>query len=284
MLHCIALRAGRSFEVKITVDDDFDLDAIASSGQCFRWRKYPDGSYCILSQGNCLKIKQTKEPQVFQCSCGEKKFKEFWFDYFDLGTKYRTIRQSVPASDKFLYAATRHETGIRILHQDPWEMLITFIISQRKSIPAIKTAVEALCNKAGHLMKRAGKNIPMYTFPTPKELSRLSMEDLNACGLGYRSRYVYDVARSVAGKHVLQEMDQLSDEDLFQKLMTLTGVGKKVAHCVMLFGYHRLNAFPRDVWINRILEEKYPQGFPYDQYSPYNGIMQQYMFEYYRKK
>lgn len=163
-------------------------------------------------------------------------------------------------------------------------MLITFIISQRKRIPAIKTAVEALCRRAGRVMKRAGKSSVMYAFPTPKELGRLSIEDLNQCGLGYRSPYVYDVARVVASKRGMQGMEQLNDEDLFQKLIGLTGVGKKVASCVMLFGYHRLNAFPRDVWINRILEEKYPQGFPLEHYAPYNGIMQQYMFEHYRKK
>lgn len=270
--------------MNITVDDDFNLDVIAESGQCFRWHKNLDGSYNILSQGKFLQVKQHVESKAIECSCSEEEFYHFWSDYFDLKTCYKAIRQAVPASDAFLFAAAQQETGIRILHQDPWEMLITFIISQRKSIPAIKKSVEALCRKAGSELKILDGTI-MHTFPTPGELSKLSMEDLNECGLGYRSRYVYDVTQVVATSQFdMLGIEKLDDDNLCRTLQTLTGVGKKVANCVMLFGYHRLNAFPQDVWINRILEDKYPQGFSFDAYKPYNGVMQQYMFEYYRQR
>lgn len=269
--------------MKITVDDDFNLDAIAESGQCFRWHKNSDGSYNIISQEKILCIRQSQNSKVIECSCTEEEFQSFWYDYFDMKTCYQDIRKSVPKTDPFLFAAAQQEIGIRILHQDPWEMLITFIISQRKSIPAIKKAVEALCSKAGRRIEGPSGTL-MYAFPTATELEKLSIEELNECGLGYRSRYVYEVAQMVSTKRFdMTAIQSLDDAALFQILQTLTGVGKKVANCVMLFGYHRLNAFPQDVWINRILDEKYPDGFSFTAYKPYNGVMQQYMFEFYRR-
>ena len=267
----------------INIEDDFSLDAIADSGQCFRWHLNSDGSYYIISKGKLLKAQQDKHSKSIHLDCSEEDFRCFWNEYFDLDTSYQKIRAIVPPSDGFLFSAAQQETGIRILHQDVWEMLITFIISQRKSIPAIKKAVEAVCERSGEpLVLQDGTK--MYSFPTPEALSNLSLEDLKQCGLGYRSRYVYEVAQTIAHNAFnLQAIEKFDDDTLFKLLQTLTGVGKKVANCVMLFGYHRLNAFPQDVWINRILDDKYPNGFSFDAYKPYNGVMQQYMFEYYRR-
>lgn len=268
----------------IMIEDDFDLDIIAESGQCFRWQKQPDGSYTIISRDKVLDIRCTDRKNVYSCTCDHREFDEFWYHYFDLHTCYREIRHRIPRSDVFLFDAARETRGIRILGQDPWEMLITFIISQRKSIPAIKKAVEAICLKAGRkIAVRKGEVV--YSFPDPGALSCLSMQELNECGLGYRSPYVYETARAIAGGRLdLDKIAAADDEILLQELLRMPGVGKKVANCVLLFAYHRLDSFPRDVWIERILEEYYPDGFDFERYRPYNGIMQQYMFAYFRNR
>ena len=176
-----------------------------------------------------------------------------------------------------------HEKGIRIVRQDPWEMLITFIISQNKNIPAIRKSVEKLAEMCGE--ERVDQSGAAYfAFPTPDALAGLREEQLRECGLGYRCRYVREAAAAVADGCL--DLLSLKFQDEYTAMMAqtgLTGVGKKVASCVSLFGLHHLNAFPIDVWIKRILEEQYPNGYPFEEYSPYNGVYQQYMFEYYRR-
>ena len=162
-------------------------------------------------------------------------------------------------------------------------MLISFIISQRKNIPAIKASIEKLCKLAGEEIGEDARVGIIYSFPTPDKLASLSMEELSSCSLGYRDKYVHQAALDVASGAVdLESWVNLEDDTLMEKLLSLYGVGVKVANCEILFGYHRLDAFPKDVWINRVLDLKYPDGFMFDKYAPYNGIMQQYLFFYSR--
>ena len=180
----------------------------------------------------------------------------------------------------FLLQNIRRE--ILILRQDPWEMLITFIISQNKNIPAIRRSVEKLAVLCGmEMTNRAG--VRYFAFPTPDALAELQDDQLKECGLGYRCRYVREAAQAVADSRLdLPGLKELDEETAMTTLTGLAGVGKKVASCVSLFGLHHLNSFPIDVWIKRILEEQYPEGYSFDEYSPYNGVYQQYMFDYYR--
>ena len=162
-------------------------------------------------------------------------------------------------------------------------MLISFIISQRKNIPAIKASIEKLCAMAGNVIKEDVDGNPIYSFPTPEKLAELSLDQLSSCSLGYRDKYVQKAAIDVASGVVdLKAFESLDDEALMEELLKLFGVGVKVANCEILFGYHRLDAFPKDVWINRVLENHYLNGFMFDKYAPYNGIMQQYLFFYSR--
>ena len=162
-------------------------------------------------------------------------------------------------------------------------MLISFIISQRKNIPAIKASIEKICRLAGEEICEDERVGVVYSFPTPDKLAALSMEELSSCSLGYRDKYVHQAALDVCSGAVdLESWVNLDDAALMEKLISLYGVGVKVANCEILFGYHRLDAFPKDVWINRVLDLKYPDGFMFDQYAPYNGIMQQYLFFYSR--
>ena len=161
-------------------------------------------------------------------------------------------------------------------------MLITFIISQNKNIPAIRRCVELLAETCGE-RKTDIKGRDYCAFPTPTAKSALPESDLASCKLGYRSKYIRAVSESVLNKEI--SLNQLADADektTISELTRLYGVGVKVANCVSLFGFHHIDAFPIDVWIKRILKQEYPNGYPYEKYSPYNGIYQQYMFAYYR--
>ena len=266
----------------VAFEDDLDLDKIAESGQCFRWKKTEKDMWQIITGKEILYIKEI-EKGLFDFDCTEDAYENVWKNYFDMQQSYAEIRSMISLQkDLFLYQAAEYGKGIRILRQDPWEMLISFIISQRKSIPAIKTAIEKLCEMAGDAIRVSNGEI-RYTFPTPDQMIILTKEQLEKCGLGYRTGYIQAAVHRVISAEIdLNQVDQLADQELLEKLSEFYGVGNKVANCTMLFGYHRLDSFPKDVWINRVLEHEYAAGYPYEQYCPYNGVMQQYMFLYYR--
>lgn len=270
----------------LNIEDDFDLDRIAESGQCFRWTRMEEGekpAYRIIRGGECLYIEKSGR-NSYVLSCGEEEFHRIWEHYFDLEENYRAIRERIDREkDPFLWKASRQEKGIRILRQDPWEMLITFIISQNRNIPAIRRSVEMLAEAAGE-EKTDRKGRSYYAFPRPKALAGMDEDGLKACRLGYRCRYVSEAAKAVAsGRFNPEGLKDADEETAIRALTELCGVGVKVANCVSLFGLHHIDAFPKDVWVKRILEKEYPEGYPFDDYSPYNGIYQQYMFAYYRE-
>ncbi len=273
----------------LTIQDDFDLGKIADSGQCFRFNEVPgSGSgnagvvhkrYSVAAVNRHLFVTELGQDR-YEFGCSEDEFESFWKRYFDLDISYSDIRGKInKEKDSYLYNASEYGKGIRILRQDPWEMLISFIISQRKNIPAIKASIEKLCALAGDVICEDEEIGKIYSFPTPEQLSSLSLEQLSGCSLGYRDKYVHQAALDVVSGAVdLQALERASDDRLMEELLKLYGVGVKVANCEILFGYHRLDAFPKDVWINRVLETRYPEGFPFDDYAPYNGVMQQYLF------
>ena len=260
--------------------DSLDIKKIADSGQTFRMSPVPDLSLksghdiyrCIAGDKVCLAGGGKVYYRSPEEDCPEND--AFWKRYFDLDTDYESFIGSVDPEDSYLTAAAEFGRGIRILRQDPWEMLITFIISQRRSIPSIKTCVEALCRRWG---KPVGDGL--HAFPTPEELSAASLSELSECSLGYRAEYVYLAAQGVCSGAVdLASMGNMTDAELFDSLTALRGVGPKVANCVSLFGFYRIGAFPIDVWIDRVLKEYYPDGFPMNRYEGFAGVMQQYMF------
>ena len=265
-----------------TIEDDFDLSGIAESGQCFRWEAADDGAYRIIALDRCVYVTGAGG-RNYLFECGEKEFAAVWEPYFDLKQSYRDIRERIDRNaDPFLYKAAGREKGIRILRQDPWEMLITSVITQNRNIPAIRRSVEMICGMCGD-RKTDSRGQDYYAFPSPENLARLTEEDQLKCRLGYRAKYVRAAAEAVAsGKISLPELRAMPWRDAVRELTGLYGIGEKVACCVALFGLHMLDAFPRDVWINRVLQNEYPQGYPFETYSPYNGVYQQYMFYYCR--
>ena len=266
-----------------------DMKKIADSGQIFRFNVYDD-EFSLVAGDKLLFIKEDKNGYILSCS--EKEFNEFWLDYFDLSLDYGDFEKNIPETDVFLKDAAKYSYGIMILNQDKWEMLISFIISQRKSIPAIKSSIEKLAKVYGkkidmkipEFIKNIDADTEFYTFPTPKELANADIEALNACSLGYRSPYIEASAKAVYRKDIdLNAIDSLDDEELLKALMSLKGVGIKVANCVALFGYHRIAAFPIDVWIKRMIDEHYDGEFPLELYKGYAGVIQQYIFYYGRE-
>ena len=265
----------------ITINDpDFDIQKIADSGQCFRLRKNAINGYTLIAHGRVLSIRQTPEGCVLNCE--QVEFDALWRSYFDLDTDYAAIRAKADPEDSFLQHACDYGMGIRMLWQDPWEMLISFIISQRKNIPSIQYCIEVLSARYGDLLEDTGE-ARLYAFPSAQRLAALNEQEFLACSLGYRAKYVLAAARMVAsGALDLGAIAALPDDALFSALLTVPGVGEKVANCVMLFGYHRLSRFPRDVWIIRVEEREYGGAFPLERYPFDAGALQQYIFYYAR--
>ena len=266
--------------IQIEIPDDFDLEKTAACGQCFRAKPIDGGMFRFVSRENVVYIQKIGEHQ-FSVSCNEDEWKEIWSGYFDLDRSYRDLYYGEREKHDFVRKAMDCGRGIRILRQDPWEMLVTFIISQRKSIPAISKSVEALALKYGHSIKTDHETV--YSFPAPGDMASASEEELLECGLGYRAPYIYDaVHKALSGRLDLKAMADYSDEELFQELQTVHGVGKKVANCICLFGYGRMSRVPVDVWISRAVEEDCHGEDPFGLFGENAGIVQQYVF-YYKK-
>jgi len=281
------------------IEDDFDLAKIADSGQCFRWEQAEiPASYRIITGADCIYVTDLGEGLFrfewsglsgqdgsIQKSGQDRCIPKRWFDYFDFATDYRSIRAKIdPEEDPYLWRASEAGRGIRILQQDPWEMLISFIISQNKNIPGIRRCIEALARLCGE-RRTDCRGEEYYAFPTPEAVAACSEEDLAGCKLGYRSKYVLAAARAVLDASIdLDSLLETSEQETIEALTGIYGVGVKVANCVSLFGLHHVDAFPVDVWIRRILEAEYPGGFPFDRYHPYCGIYQQYLFAYARNQ
>jgi len=265
---------------------DFNLLQIAQSGQCFRMNLLKNGAYNVIAFDKYLQIKDLGSEQ-FEFSCSEDEFRDVWTDYFDLSSDYCAVRSLIPADDVFLQAAVRYGNGMRILRQDPWEVTVSFIISQRKSIPAIKTAVESICKNFGMLLHCTvdGRNVEYYSFPSASHIAELTCSDIGCCSLGYRDKYITSAAQTVAGGIIdFAKLRDTDDEDSKSSLKGIYGVGEKVANCILLFGLEHKNAFPQDTWIKRIIDAEYSGKFPKELYEGQLGIIQQYMFFFARSR
>lgn len=273
--------------MRILIADDFSLDKIAASGQCFRALPLGGGAFRFITGGHLLYIRPagpdlSNAPGTFEASCTEEEWAAVWAPYFDLGRDYAAIRRAVPESDAWMHRAAVEGQGLRILRQDPWETLITFILSQRKSIPAIKASVELLCAACGRPLtggSTGGAGQPVYAFPTPQALAGLSDTALAACKPGYRAPYLRAAAvRVISGEVDLAALARLDDSALLAALKGLYGVGEKVARCTALFGYGRLGLAPVDTWIEKVITRAYGGRDPFPGYGAAAGVVQQYAF------
>lgn len=254
----------------------FALSETLDCGQAFRWRQREDGCWegvaggrylCLESQGEDIFLQAVPEADL-----------PFWRQYFDLERDYEELAVLF-RKNPCLRRALAFCPGIRVLRQEPWEALCTFILSANNNIPRIKGIVERLCQGWGEAVPGTG----LPAFPKPEALAPLGEEDLAPLRAGWRSAYLLDAARQVAGGRLdLEETASLPTQEAEARLLEVKGVGKKVAQCVLLFGFGRVECIPMDVWMKRVMAELYPRGFP-GYLRPYGGIAQQVLFHYYRQ-
>ncbi|MDE7274016.1 MAG: 8-oxoguanine DNA glycosylase [Lachnospiraceae bacterium] len=259
-------------------NENFSALQICMSGQCFRMDRCGENKYRLVAAGKYLEITQQEDKISFDCT--QEEYDNLWNVYFDMETDYARIIASIDREDSYLMAAAAHGKGIRILHQDLWEMIISFIISQQNNIKRIRKCIEQLCERYGE-KKISDKGVAYFAFPTPKALANASVDDLYACGMGYRSKYIYQTANSIYhGEFDLEKLGAKEYDAAKRDLLQLYGVGGKVADCICLFALHKTDAFPRDTHINKVMKAQYPNGFPFERYGENSGILQQYIFYY----
>ncbi len=255
--------------------NDFDLAETLDCGQAFRWKENDDKSFSGVVEGKICRIKKENDLYILE-NCCQDDFLNLWIDYFDLNRNYGEIKK-ILSTDETMAKACEFSPGIRILRQKHWETLCSFIISQNNNIKRIKGIIDRLCENFGEDLGQG-----FYSFPTAEKLAEYSPEDLSELRAGFRARYIIDAAKKVASKEVdLDKVAQMPLEDARKELMKIVGVGIKVADCALLFGFGRIDAFPKDVWIKRAMEYLFPQGLPKCA-EPYGGIAQQYIFNYVR--
>lgn len=269
----------------------FEPTHIFECGQCFRWNVQEDLSYTGIFKNNVLNVKKENNSIIISGIC-DGNIQKIVEDYFDLNRNYEEIKERLAKVDENLKIAEEYGSGIRLLNQDLWETIISFIISANNNIPRIKKIIERIAKKYGE--KILFENKEYYTFPNVESLSKATVEDLRELGLGFRDKRIYDTTKIILEKQIdLEELKKIKDVNLLrEKLMELPGVGEKVADCVMLFSsLKRLEVFPVDVWVRRVMNDLYinkpdenkvskeeVRKIAKQKYGNLAGIAQQYLF------
>lgn len=277
--------------VIITNIGDFSLRDTFLCGQVFRFTPLSDNEYLIIAGAECARICQNGESLIFYSTAADK-FESFWRSYFDFDRDYTSIRATVSKlGGHVMEKAAEHGRGIRILKQDLWETIISFIISANNNIPRIQKIITALCENFGNAHTYEGKTY--YSFPDADSLAHLSVDDLSVIRAGFRAKYILSCAKAVAsGEFDINSLHHMPTEIAGCELTKLCGVGPKVRDCILLFALSRFDVFPVDVWIGRIVSECYFDGqeqtsaavieFAKSRFGDLCGIAQQYLFHYAR--
>ncbi|MBE6572921.1 MAG: DNA-3-methyladenine glycosylase 2 family protein [Ruminococcaceae bacterium] len=259
----------------------FSVEKIFDCGQCFRFDPDPTGGISGVAMGSFYRFTQENESTVRIYNTSKNDFDQKLFRYLSLDRDYGIMNEDIISrfgSDETIKKAVEAGKGIRILRQEAFEVLISFIISQNNNIPRIKGLVEALC-------RRCGRNIgeEKYAFPEPEAIVKLGIDGLRELKVGFRAPYIYDAAlRVTEGATDLEIIASLDTLSAGEQLMKIKGVGPKVASCILLFGLDKTDTFPVDVWIKRVLDKYYPEGIDISTLGNYRGLAQQYLFYYER--
>ena len=259
---------------RLTGARQLNIEKTFECGQCFRWNRDAAGVYTGVAYGRVLRIWQEGE-DIF-CSAPEEEM-AFWGNYFDLDADYESASATF-LEPEYLKECAAFGRGIRILRQEPWEALCSFIISQCNNIPRIKNIVEALCRLCGEELDGG-----FFAFPTAERLAQLDAEALSSIRSGYRAQYIINAARAVcSGELKLDGLKELAPEEALKKVTEIHGVGTKVANCFLLYGMHMTDRFPIDTWMKRALKEHFPPDFDPAILGGFSGLAQQYIFYYTR--
>ena len=276
--------------------DSFELKDIFDCGQCFRWNEQEDGSYTGVFKGNVLNVKKEGNKVTFKGICNGD-IKEVVEDYFDLNRDYEKIKEHLSKIDDNMKKSIEYGKGIRILNQDLWETIISFIISANNNIPRIKGIIERLSKNYGKEIDYSGEKY--YTFPTTEELKDVSVEKYRELGLGFRDIRLYETTKMILNREV--DLDELRNNpntmEVREQLLSLSGVGPKVADCILLFSdLKRFEVFPIDVWVRRVMNDLYIhdedetkvnkkqiEKIAQEKFGDLAGLAQQYLF-YWRRE
>jgi len=260
----------------LTNINHFDLAQTLDCGQAFRWSE-TDGIYSGIAYGRRMEL-LIKDNNLTIKNCSEEEFNTRWKHYFDLNRDYTTLHTQL-SEEENIKKALAFSPGLRLMNQDPWETLVSFILSQNTNIPRIKKMISGLCEAFGEKLPCGS-----YTFPAPEKIATLDTFDLSPIKCGYRASYIIDAAKQVAnGKVDIIALNSQPTQIVRQALLGIHGVGPQVADCVLLYGFGRIECYPVDVWIKRITEELYPNGFP-EILKEQAGIAQLFLFQYVRNR
>lgn len=276
-------------EIIISGITDFDTTHTFMCGQCFRWDIEEDGSYTGVSHGRVVNIR-VKDNDIIIKNSNRKDLNDIWIDYLDLNRNYADIKAKY-AADIHLKKAMEFGSGIHILNQEIFECLISFIISTQNGIPRIKKIVSTLSEMYGDKINYNGKTY--YSFPTPHQLQGITEKDLEPLKAGYRAAYIVDAVNKVlTGEVNLEHIGRMDTDAARNELLKIKGVGPKVADCVLLFSCKKTDAFPIDVWVQRIMRSLYCgesstikqiQMYAKENFGEFSGMAQQYLFYYARE-
>lgn len=275
---------------KIIIKDicNFELEHVFECGQCFRWNKTQKGSYIGVALERVIEVEKIENDLVIY-NTNKEDFINLWADYFDLYRDYSEIKK-ILSKEELLKKAVEFGSGIRLLKQDPFELIISFIISANNRIPMIKKAINKICINWGKPIEYMGETY--YTFPTIDSLSKATIEELEACGTGFRAKYIKNTVNKLRETNNLQEIINLDDDACHKALQDFNGIGPKVADCIMLFSMGKYSAFPVDVWVKRAMQHFYLapdvslkkiRDFGRDKFGILSGFAQQYFFYYARE-
>lgn len=272
----------------LKIKNNFDLKSTITCGQIFRYIESNDG-YIVIIKDRVISLKEDNDYIIINSS-KEENLKEVIFDYFDLNRDYETIEENIIKKDSKISDAIKFSKGLKMIHQDPFETLIAYIISQNNRVPSIANSLNLISMNYGEKVIFEDKEY--YLFPSIEKLSELSIDDFRNCKVGFRDKYLYEIMQSITNKTLdLESIYNMSSDDSLNYLMSFKGIGMKVASCILLFAYQKFDVYPVDTWVKKFMKDDYNiegekniREFTFNTYKEYSGLAIQYMFNYKRNK
>lgn len=270
----------------IKIKNNFDLKSTITCGQIFRY-KIVGNKYIIVIKDRVISLEEDNNFIIVN-SNNEDNLEEIIYDYFDLNRDYSKIEENIIKKDKKLKSAIEYSKGLRIIHQDPFETIISYVISQNNRVSSISNSINLIANEYGK--KVIFNDEEYYLFPDYKQLKDVEIDDYKKCKVGFRDKYIYDIIQSINKSELdIDKIYSMSSEDSLKYLMSFKGIGMKVASCILLFAYQKFDVFPVDTWVKKYMLEDYNiegelniKNFAKEKYKEYSGIAIQYMFNYKR--
>jgi len=272
----------------LKIKNDFDLKNTITCGQIFRYEEIDNG-YIVILKDRVISLTIDNDYIIIE-SNKEDNLKEIIYDYFDLNRDYSIIEKEILKKDNKLKDVLIFGRGLKMIHQDPFETVISYIISQNNRVPSIAKSLNMIAEKYGK--KVVFNNKEYYLFPSFSDLKKLKVEDYRNCKVGFRDKYLYEIVQNINNNHLcLDNVYNMSSNDALNYLISFKGIGNKVASCILLFAYQKFDVYPVDTWVKKFMKEDYNiegeqniRKFTFDTYKEYSGLAIQYMFNYKRNK